>query len=315
MRGARAFVTLTVALILVAIFSYILYRMVVAASQFSSSPLSPQVGQTLFAGLAFLELMIVSTITPAITAGAISNEKERQTYEMLMATPLDPVNILWGKLISALGYVVLMVFVAVPMSSLIFIFGGVTTRDILKTFAVLVIITVMFGVIGLSMSALFGRTGRATVASYVMIAALLFGPIFLAVASSALDQSEPPRWLLVPSPISALSSAFSSSVNQQYASNIFWRLGNPVQWIWGSPAISQTEIPRPLYHYSLPLYAVITIVLYLVTTRLVRPSNRWKIQWNEVLIAAIVLIGILGLACLAYLFTTHRYENFLMIAK
>ena len=47
-------------------------------------PLSPQVGQMLFAGLVFIELMIISAITPSVTAMAISGEKEKQTYEMLL---------------------------------------------------------------------------------------------------------------------------------------------------------------------------------------------------------------------------------------
>src|SRR5512139_2654592 len=84
MRGVRAFATLTGALLLLGIFSYALYRMVIVASRFSSTPLSPQIGQALFAGLAFLELIIVAAITPSVTAGAISGEHEKQTYEMLL---------------------------------------------------------------------------------------------------------------------------------------------------------------------------------------------------------------------------------------
>jgi ABC-2 type transport system permease protein len=315
MRGARAFITLTVALVLTAIFSFFLYRLAVANSQYAYSPLSPQIGQTLFAGLIFLELMIVSAITPAITAGAISGEKERQTYEMLLATPLHPLNILWGKLVSALSYVLLLVFVAVPMSSLIFIFGGVTARDMLKTLAILTVIAAMFGVMGLFMSALFERTGRATTAAYLLVMSMLIGPIFIAAAASALSQPEIPRWFLALSPISALSSTLSSSVNQQRMFDIIGWLGSPVKWMWGAPAISQTEIPRPLYHYSLPIYATITFVLYAITTRLVKLSDRWKIQWTEVLLILIVVIGFVGLVFLAYLATTSRYENFLQMAR
>ena len=312
MRGARAFITLTVALLLIAGFSFVLYRLVLVSSQFSYSPLSPQIGQTLFAGLSFLELMIISTITPAITAGAISGEKEKQTYEMLLATPLHPFSILWGKLISALGYVFLMIFAAVPMLSLIFIFGGMTTRDMLKTLALLTVIAVMFGVIGMFMSAVFGRTGRATAAAYLVGMVMLFGPILIGAGISLLSQSGPPRWLLAFSPLSALASAFSSTVNLQNISSMINIFGYPMRWMWGAPEISLTEIPRPIYHYSLPLFGGITLVLYAITTRLVRSFNRWRIQWSEILVVLIVTVGFIGLIYIAYLATAFRYENFLL---
>ncbi len=315
MRGSRAFITLTVALVLTAIFSFIVYRIVVANSQYVSNPLSPQIGQTLFASLGLLELMIVSAITPAVTAGAISGEKERQTYEMLLATPLHPLNILWGKLISALGYVLLLVFVAVPMSSLIFIFGGVTGRDMLKTLAILIIITGMFGVIGLFMSTLFESTGRATAAAYLVVVSMLFGPIFIATVSGVLNNVEAPRWILALSPINALSSAFSSSGGQPYMSNMAGWFGFPGRLLLGAAATSQTEIPRPLYHYSLPIYAAITFVLYTVSTQLVKLSDRWKLHWPEILLILVVVIGFVGLVFLAYLATANRYENFLQMTR
>jgi len=311
MRGVRAFATLTGVLVILGLFSFSLYRMVLATSRYSSMPLSPQIGQALFAGLVFLELMMVSAVTPSVTAGAISGEQEKETYEMLLATPLHPASILWGKLISALSYVLLLIFAAVPMASLVFIFGGVTIRDMFKAAVMLMVIAVMFGVIGLFMSALFGRTGRATALSYLVILLMLFGPLFVAIVVGVMKQSDPPRWLLFPSPISALGSALMPSTNTQSISSMFWMLGNTPAWILGSPQISYTDIPRPLYHFSLPLYGAITLVCYFLATRLVRPARRWKFQWPEILLALVLVVGFLGVTILAYGMTTNRYENYL----
>ena len=71
MRGWRAFAILTSILLLLGGASYGLYRIVLTTSRYSSTPLSPQIGQVLFLGLAFLELMMVCFITPAVTAGSI----------------------------------------------------------------------------------------------------------------------------------------------------------------------------------------------------------------------------------------------------
>ena len=309
MRGARAFAILTASLTLMGGFGYALYRMTLAATQYTSSPISPQVGQMLFTGLAFMELMIIAAVTPSITAGEISGEKEKQTYEMLLTTPLSPSKILWGKLVASMSYVFLLVFAAVPMASLVFIFGGVALRDMVKTLIVLCVVAVMFGVIGLFMSALFGRSGRATVLTYLTIAILLIGPLFIAVLVGVMKQSDPPYWIMMSSPISVLASAFAPSVNVQSISSTFWMLGSPVYWLLGGPPISLTSIPRPAYHIGLPLYGLITLLLYLVAARLVRPVRRWRIHWSEASLGLIIFSSYVGVIALGYLATTNRYEN------
>ena len=160
MRGARAFMLLTGMLILMALFSYGMYQLVLLTSTWSYAPLSPQIGQTLFIALAVMEMLMVCLITPALTAGAISGEHENLTYEMLLTTPLPPTRILWGKLISALSYVFLLIFAAIPLASLVFIYGGVSPRDMLKALVVIFATAVMLGVIGMFLSTWLKRSGR-----------------------------------------------------------------------------------------------------------------------------------------------------------
>jgi len=318
MRGARAFVILTGVLLLLGGVSYALYRIVLATSRYSASPLSPQIGQALFSGLVFLELMMVCFITPAVTAGSISGEQEKLTYEMLLATPLRPISILWGKLFSSLSYVFLLIFAAVPMASLVFIFGGVTPRDMIKSLIVLVTIAVTLGVIGVFMSAWLRRTARATVLTYLVVLALLVGPLFIFFLVGVLRQQVPPRWILVPNPASALFSALtSSSVPSGGTSaglflNLGMILGGDLRMIAGSGSVS--GIPRPLYHYTLPLYGVGTLVLYLLTTRLIQPTRRWRIGWKEVAVTVALLLIFGGVVALAFFSTTDRYEKVSILA-
>lgn len=309
MRGGRAFATLTSALILLAVCGYAIYRIALVAMSYTSVPLSPQIGQILFAGLVFIELMIIAAITPSVTAMAISGEKEKLTYEMLLATPLSPGSILWGKLVAALGYVFLIVFAAIPLASLVFVFGGVAVREMLKALVILVTVAVMFGVIGLFSSALFGRSGRSTAVAYLAVVFLMFGPPLIAAGAGMLNQTSPPRWMLVLSPLSALASALSPSVNFQYLAGMFWMLGGSFSWISGAPPISLTSIPRPLYHYSLPIYLIITLVLYLIAARLVRPARRWQFEWADAVVAAVLVLGLLSTVSIGYAATANRYEN------
>ena len=50
----------------------------------------------------FGQYMLASLMAPSFAAGAITGEKERMSYEMLLATPLRPGAIVLGKLFAAL---------------------------------------------------------------------------------------------------------------------------------------------------------------------------------------------------------------------
>jgi ABC-type transport system involved in multi-copper enzyme maturation permease subunit len=313
MRGGRAFALLTGALIVLACLSYLLYRLVIATADSNPAPVSPQVGQILFAGLAYIELIIVAVITPSITSSAISDEKEKLTYEMLIATPLHPARILSGKIFAALSYIFLLIFAAIPLASLIFVFGGVALRDMVKALSILVVTATTIGVLGLFFSTLFGRSGRAAVATYSVVILVTLGPIVIYAAYSLANQMQPPpRWVLVPSPVSALASAISPSIDPQTIASRFWMFLGP----WGSvnpTIISLTTIPRPIYHYTLPLFGAIALLLYLISTRLVLPVRKWKITGAEILVALALILGYLALVGAGFYLTTHRYEKIQVI--
>jgi ABC-type Na+ efflux pump permease subunit len=302
---------MTGTLVLLGMVSYALYRIVLTTSSYSPQPVSPQIGQTLFTGIAFLELMIVCFVTPAVTAGAISGEREKLTYEMLLATPLRPGSILWGKLVSALSYVLLLIFAAIPMASLVFIFGGVAPRDMLKVTLILVAVAVTLGVVGIFMSAWLGRTGRATVLSYLVVLALLIGPLFVYVLVAVLKQDEPPRWILVPNPMSALFSALTPTTPGDGSGGFAWglgmALGGNLSLLTGSG--EPAAIPRPLYYYTLPLYGALSLFLYLLGTRLIRPIGRWRLRRRDLLPVLLLLLAFAGIVALVFVLTAGRYAE------
>jgi hypothetical protein len=212
-----------------------------------------------------------------------------------------------------MSYIFLLIFAAFPMTSLVLTYGGVTIRDMLKAVGMLLVTAVTIGMIGLFMSALFGKSGRAVASTYVIVLLLIIGPLFLAAGVGILRQVEPPRMLLIPSPVSALASAMSPSVNPQNLASLSWMFGG-TYWIMASPPISYDSIPRPLYHYSLPLYLGLSLVLYLLASRLVLPTRRWQIRWPEWILAMVVILGFVGVIASAYVLTSPRYENIIIVS-
>jgi ABC-type transport system involved in multi-copper enzyme maturation permease subunit len=310
MRGARAFIILTGVLVLLAGVSYLFYRIVLAATRYSNSPVGPQIGYTLLVALMLVEMLIVCFVTPAVTAGAISGEKEKLTYEMLLTTPLRPSSILWGKLLSALAYVFLLLLASIPMASLVFVYGGVTLADMVKALVVLVATAITLGVVGITLSALLRRTVPATTVCYLFVLLLVVGPLFAWILMGVLSNQMPPSWILIPNPISALFSALAPSTSFGGSSPVLFELSR----VLGGVAMESSEpgtvvLPRPLYQYTLPFYGLLSLGLYLLSTRLVRPTHRWRIRRREALLAVAALLALLLAIAVPFLATLDRYER------
>jgi ABC-type transport system involved in multi-copper enzyme maturation permease subunit len=294
MRGWRAFAVLTAYLIFLALFSYGVYRLILITPPYTSGvPLSPFVGQALYAAIANLSLFFVVFLTPALTATAISSEQERLTLEMLQATPLAAHTIIFGKLISTAGYIFLLLFAAVPIVSLVFTFGGVAPFDLFLAALIVWATAVTFGMIGLFCSAWRKRTIQAIVLSYLAVLLFIVGTYVVYIFVGVITQDFPPRWILVVNPFSALASVLSSSGSQAGVATFFGLLAG-----WGPSIIqgdsTQLQSLRPLWHYTLAFDLVLSTGLYLLATRFVKPVQPWRIGWRGMslvmLIAGLYLI-------------------------
>ena len=310
MRGSRPFVTLTVMLVVLAGITYGIYRLSISVmSNYSGTPISPQVGQALFTLLSFLLLLFILIITPAETSGAISGEKEQLTYEMLLSTPMHPAKILSGKLFSALSYIFLLIFSAIPIASLIFMFGGVSLRDMLKALIVLIAVAVTLGVFGIFMSSLFQRSTRATVISYIAITLFILGTLIIYIAGGILTNGNSPRWVLALNPFSTLASAMTNSTTPYNSVLGFIPfLGGDLSMLRGD-VIGIGYVPRPLYHYSLPLFGFLSIVMYFISSRLVLPTKKWRLPRKEILIFLSAVLVLMAVTIAGYYATTDSYEQ------
>jgi hypothetical protein len=166
MRGPRAFVVMTIYLLLMSGFAallYMLYTMQISTYGYASTG---KIGQTLFIGVVGLELFLVTFIAPSFTASAITGERERQTYDLLRTTTLRASSLVVGKLVSALSYVMLLLLAAIPLQSIAFLFGGVTETEVILSFVILVVTAMTLGSVGIYFSALVQRSVTASVLTY-----------------------------------------------------------------------------------------------------------------------------------------------------
>jgi ABC-type transport system involved in multi-copper enzyme maturation permease subunit len=184
-RGRRAFVVLTFYLLFLGLFAWAwelvaerAYVQTAALQGGSAAFASSLVGQEVFGALVLVETLLVVFLAPAFTSGAISLEREKQTLDMLTATPISSLAIVVGKLLSALAYVFLLIAASIPLTAIVFVFGGVAPDDVIRAYAVLVVTALGLGSMGLFISALMQRTQGATVVTFFTVLFLTLGTMF-----------------------------------------------------------------------------------------------------------------------------------------
>jgi ABC-type transport system involved in multi-copper enzyme maturation permease subunit len=310
MRGSRPYLILSIFLVLLALTGVGVYYLMLQQSRLGMVVLSPQIGQALFKGLAFVELLLIVVLAPALTSGAISGEREQLTYDMLLATPLHPGQVLWGKLIAALSYLLLLIVAAIPVFSVVLVFGGVDPAALVKAVALLLATTITFGAIGLCASTLFRRTAWATALSYGVV--LLMIGVSLTLASvwgqvSSPPGQQPPPWLLYLNPFSALFAITSLAPPVDPAIS-FLGYTDPLSMLPFVGMLAQGVVAYgpngavviPIYRATLLAYALLTVLLGWISAHTALPYQRWRPRWSDLVFFLLAL----GLIVVGYLTRT-----------
>jgi ABC-type transport system involved in multi-copper enzyme maturation permease subunit len=184
MRTWRSPIAMTVYICLIGGLGWAIFSSMSSSARSSYNPgQAANYGQSLFMWLIIFQMVLLAFITPALTAGAVSSERERQTIDLLFVTRLPSFSILWGKLLASMSFVLLLLLLSVPIFSLVFLFGGIELDQLVTAFLVTGVAALTLGLIGIACSTAFRRTLQATVAAYgaafVMLAGtILFGLLF-----------------------------------------------------------------------------------------------------------------------------------------
>ncbi|HZP84660.1 MAG TPA: ABC transporter permease subunit [Chthonomonadaceae bacterium] len=143
---------------------------------------SPSTGKEAWTVAVVLQYMIICLVAPSLTANAITQEKEQQTWEMLLFTRLQPAEIVLGKLLARLASVGIILGIFLPFTLFGWAraaLGGVASSDYVAPWQFCVAYLLMgvsaffFATIGLFLSLRLKRTLYAIVTSYVLVIGVL----------------------------------------------------------------------------------------------------------------------------------------------
>ena len=178
-RGRRSVILLTLFLVILALITFFAAWAMsnVSNDPFASITTTAKTGRTMFEVLVIAMLGLVCVITPGLTAASVAAERDRQTLVPMLVTLLRSRSILVGKLLAALAFLALLIVAATPLLAVCVVFGGVTIVAVLKAVVALLVTVVFLGSISLLCSVFFRRVQTATLAAYVLMFALIVGPL------------------------------------------------------------------------------------------------------------------------------------------
>lgn len=149
----------------------------------------PEQSRSMFMVMSYIQLLLIMFITPGLTAGVISGEREKQTLNILLTTNQSSASIILGKLVSSVAYLLLMIFASLPIYSIVFLFGGISPAQVLTILGFYIFTILAYGSIGILLSTLIRKTIIAMVSTYGAALFLTAGTGFLFGVSMAVTQT------------------------------------------------------------------------------------------------------------------------------
>lgn len=115
------------------------------------------------------QYLLACMMAPSFAAGAITLEKERKTYEMLLASPLRPAAIVSGKLVASVTHLLVLIVASLPIIVLCLPLGGISVYEVMAAYASLLASVLFFAMVSIACSSYYRRTASALVVSYLLI--------------------------------------------------------------------------------------------------------------------------------------------------
>jgi ABC-type transport system involved in multi-copper enzyme maturation permease subunit len=164
LRNARSFALIS---LYVAVLGAVVISQFPASQELSLQESGGTRGPELFRWFIGGQALLIAIMLPALSAGTISQERERQTLEPLILSPLTPLQIVWGKAIGVLALTALLVLSTLPLTSLCFLLGGVSPTEVVAAYGGLVGLALFTASIGLYCSSRW-KSVQSTLMCYVL---------------------------------------------------------------------------------------------------------------------------------------------------
>jgi ABC-2 type transport system permease protein len=270
-RGRNAWLILTGYLTIIGAITLLIYAVFVSSAMPNDPETALRIGKSIFFTVMTVSLIQVCFLSPSLTAGAIVGEKERQTYDLLLASLLSPLQIVTGKVLAAIAFALLLIMASLPIAGLALLFGGITGQEVFIGVVGLLITAIAYAAIGIFWSTVMRSTLGATVmAQGTVLVILLLVPFLYFVISlliGAFDGPPSPLYIYIMGTFLCLHPfiALGMTVGALESGNgpLLWQL---------SSSIGDLFVPSPWLVYTV-LMIIVTIVCLGLALRRIQPAE------------------------------------------
>src|SRR5690606_9315650 len=184
-----------------------------------------------FTFIAYVQIALICLLAPVFMAGAIAQEADPKTWDILLTTPLSATQIVLGNLFGRLFFILALLFSSLPLFALTQYFGGVPGASIFLSYLIAACATLLVGTIAiaLSVSRLVGK--RAVFAFYVAVISYLA----VTIAADRIVGNGQVTWMTAINPFLALYSLLSPT---SYPHQEPEALTGTARWFLGRPALT-----------------------------------------------------------------------------
>lgn len=222
-----------------------------------------------FKHLSNLQLFMVCILAPVFAAAAITQEKDSQTYSILLSTPLTNGQIVLGSLLSRLYFVFVLLFAGIPLFCIMMVYGGVTGDKIALSIGLAGATALLTGTLAIVISVIKIGTGRTVFSFYLAIAVYLIVVYSLAwvpglipaEAVPAPGQTDRMSWLAAFHPFLALKVVLGETPAPEFGAVAHY--GFPSSYL----------LAYPFYSYIV-MSVLISAVLIVISLFFVRRSAK-----------------------------------------
>ncbi len=144
-------------------------------------------GNIIYWMFAMLQLTLVLFFAPLFTAAAVSYEKDRRTFTLLLMTDLSDLEIVLGKLVAGLLNILTILGASVGLLSLCVFFGGISFGQVINLFAVTAASGMAGGALGLLIALWRDRTFQSISLTILMVVFSVAGVEAFAMAFPTLE--------------------------------------------------------------------------------------------------------------------------------
>lgn len=155
----------------------VLFSLIMTWQSGSLAELAKGASQT-FKWASTAQLLLMCFLAPVFTASAITQERDAQTFSILLSTPLSSAQIVLGSLASRLYFVITLLLSGLPIFLMTMVYGGVTTRQIVESFALCGSTAILTGALAIFV-AMIGVGTRRTIFSFYLLIALYLLAVYL----------------------------------------------------------------------------------------------------------------------------------------